>query len=29
LVQHCLHLTGIRPLQPEIREQHNHVVVVW
>jgi hypothetical protein len=27
LVQHRLHLTGIRPVQPEIRKQHNHVAV--
>jgi hypothetical protein len=26
LVQHRLHLTGIRPLQAEIGKQHNHVV---
>ena len=26
LVQHRLHLTRIRAVQPKIREQHNHVV---
>jgi hypothetical protein len=28
LVQHRLDLTGIRPVQPEIRKQHNHVGLV-
>jgi hypothetical protein len=25
LMQHCLHLTGIGAVQPEIRDEHNHI----